>query len=106
MNKTTSILKSIIMGLIFGSLVYFMPFFLLKVFIFFMVISFFMKMMWWRAMSHGGGHYLRYAEKVRNMSDEEFNRFKSKSYRSCGHYDHYTEVKEEKNPEQSSTENK
>jgi|LakMenE01Jun11ns_1017448.scaffolds.fasta_scaffold9273491_2 hypothetical protein len=106
MNKTTSILKSIVMGLIFGSLVFFMPFFLLKVFIFFMVISFFMKMMWWRVMSHGGGHYLRYAEKVRNMSDDEFSRFKSKGYRSCQHYDDYTEVKQEKNANQSSTENK
>jgi hypothetical protein len=93
------------MGLIFGSLVFFMPFFLLKIFIFFMVISFFMKMMWWRTMKHGGGFHIRYAEKVRSMSDEEFVRFRSKRSGHCGDYDHYTEVKEENNQANNQTNN-
>jgi len=57
-------------------------------------------------MKHGGGFHLRYAEKVRSMSDEEFNRFKSKQNHHCGHYDHYTEVKEEKIHESNNNETK
>ena len=104
MNKTKAIFKSIFMGLIFGSLVFFAPFFLLKTLIFFMLISFLMKMWWWRSMKHSGRFHFRFADKVRNMSEEEYTRFKSAQYHSCNYYDSYTEVKEEGNPKKNNEE--
>lgn len=105
MNKTNAILKSVFTGLIFGGLLFFMPFFLLMTLFFLMLISFGMKMFWWRNMRYSGHFHYQFAEKVRNMSAEEYARFKSVQYAHCKKYDDYTEVKEDEKSKNTNPDN-
>ncbi|MCE3227242.1 MAG: hypothetical protein K0S32_1793 [Bacteroidetes bacterium] len=115
-----SIFGPIIFGILFGAAAFFAPFFLLKAVFFLMIVGFIFRMFWWRRRAwHYGYHYqLAYAEKVRNMSEEEFSQFKNK-FRDCNGYynrgcygDHYCNRDSYRNCEtkqenkQESTENK
>lgn len=79
-----SILKTVVMGAIFGALLFFMPFFLLGLFVCFGIFGMMMR----RRMNHMGYgfHQFAYADKIRNMNEEEYQNFKSKmSQRNCHH---------------------
>lgn len=79
-----SILKTVVMGAIFGALLFFMPFFLLGLFICFSIFGMMMR----RRMHHMGYgfHQFAYADKIRNMNEDEYQHFKSKMTKhSCYH---------------------
>lgn len=80
-----SILKTVVMGAIFGALLFFMPFFLLGLFVCFGIFGMMMR----RRMHHMGYgfHQFAYADKIRNMNEEEYQNFKSKmSHNHCQHH--------------------
>jgi len=79
----TSVIKTILIGAIIGALAFFAPFVILG----FLVISLIMKLAFRHRFRHGhfGMHHLAYAEKIRNMSEEEFAGYKGKfTAHRCG----------------------
>jgi hypothetical protein len=83
-----SILKPVAFGILFGAAAFFAPFFLIKGFFFFLFIGFVFRMIWWRG--YRWGHHFRYqmvmADKIRSMSDEEYNELKNKLNDCDNHY--------------------
>ena len=73
---TKSIFKLILAGMLFGAVVFFMPMFILGIFIFFAIFRLFMRM----TMGRGRfmEHRLAFANKIRSMSEEEYAGFKQK----------------------------
>lgn len=72
---TKTILKSVVWGAIIGASLFFMPKFIIGMFIFFAICGLFMG----RRM-HGGRfvrHHLAYADKIRTMSEEEYAGYKN-----------------------------
>ena len=68
-----SILKSVVMGIALGATLFFLPVFIIGMLIF----GLFFKMMFRRRMHQSfGSHRLAFADKIRNMSEEDFVKFK------------------------------
>lgn len=87
MNK--SIVKPIVAGILLGAAAFFMPFFLLRTILFFGVIGILFRLFIGRRMRAGfGGRAFQpaFADKIRNMSDEEYAAFKSRFQGNCGHH--------------------
>lgn len=78
MNR--GIIKSVIGGALIGAALFFAPFFILKTMLFFFFIGAIFRMLFWRRMYHWGKPrmYMAMADKVRNMSEEEYTELKSK----------------------------
>ncbi len=85
-----SIFKSILVGALFGAAVYFIPFFLFKALFFFLIIGFIFRMIWWRGFRWGHRyHYqVQMADKIRSMSEDEYNALKNKM-NDWNNWDHY-----------------
>ncbi len=96
MNR--GIIKSVIGGILIGTAAFFAPFLLIKTLLFFFIIGAIFRMIFWRRMFHYARPMMQtaYADKIRNMSEEEFTAFKSKMnemHRHCYHNrcgNHYT----------------
>lgn len=78
---STSIIKPIIVGIIIGAALFFMPFFVLRVAITAIIIGLIFKS--FRRSGFGRGfdrkqRFSHMADKIRNMSDEEYKQFKEK----------------------------
>ena len=73
MNK--SIVKVIVVGILFGTIAFFAPFLLIKVMLFIVIAGALFRLFW-----RGRGHYGRFAmaDKIRSMSDEEYTAFKNR----------------------------
>lgn len=87
MNR--SIFKPIVFGVLFGTAAFFVPFLILKMFFFFMIMGLVIRLFWWNGRSHYRLRYhMAYADKIRNMSDEEYAAFKNKAGRNdyCHHH--------------------
>jgi len=71
---TKSIFKAVLGGMLFGAAVYFMPFLILGIFIFFALFRLFAGY----SMGKGryGLHHIAWADKIRSMTDEEYSGFK------------------------------
>lgn len=98
----SSPLKPIAIGILLGTAAYFMPFFLLKGFFFFLLIGALFRLFFFRRMGWGGhGHYMHlvYADHLRNMSEEDYNKYKERfqGRGACGHrqYHPYQDVPKE-----------
>jgi len=93
MNK--SIFKTIIAGALAGAALFFMPFFLLRVFAFFLIAGTFFRFFIGRGLRRGFGPGVRpaFADKIRSMSDEEYNQFKQKAQQNCGKHAQAKETK-------------
>ena len=83
----SQIIKTIIVGALLGAAIFAAPYFVLKAFVFLLVIGLLIRLFRGRRYYrrgpwgfHGG---MAFAEKVRSMSDDEFEEFKS----NCGGYD-------------------
>lgn len=79
-----SILKTVVMGATFGALLFFMPFFFLGIMVCFAIFGMMMR----RRMRHMGyGFYqFAYADKIRNMNEEDYQKFKNHmNQRHCGY---------------------
>lgn len=112
-----SIFKPIVFGILFGAAAFFAPFFLIKIVLFMMFMSFIFRMFWWRSGGWQRGMQFKsiYADKIRNMSEEEYTQFKNKfshGYRGhhhhhgCHHYSNWEDCKTETKDKEQSSENK
>nr|MBK9650901.1 hypothetical protein [Bacteroidota bacterium] len=74
-SGTKSILKTVVMGMLFGAAVFFVPKFLLGLFIIFALVRFIAG----RRMGQGRymQHRFAFADKIRGMNDEEYTTFKT-----------------------------
>lgn len=73
MNRTYA--KLIVGGILLGVAVYFVPFFIMKVFVFFIILGMFSWFFRGRRRQHRQ-YYWAMADRIRSMSDEEFEQFK------------------------------
>jgi len=73
---TTSILKTIAAGVLIGALAFFTPFIIIG----FLIIGLIIRLSFRRRFAHGhyGMHHLAFAEKIRSMSDDDYNGYKVK----------------------------
>lgn len=100
------ILKTVLAGVLAGVAIFMMPFIIIKVLIFFLLIKAIFRLM-------GGGrrHHWRYAyaQKYQNMSEEERSAFHQKYGNRCGwnskwdSHNYYNEDGEPKNKEDKTT---
>ncbi|MBD2702152.1 hypothetical protein IC229_15985 [Spirosoma sp. BT702] len=105
MNNT--LLKSILAGLLIGAALFIMPFFLLRFFIFIFIIGLLFRLFgrgrhrrgWGRGWGYGPGPMPAFADRIRQMSDEEYNTFKQRFSGNCYGYDAPKENKENQTPE-------
>ncbi|GAB2561620.1 hypothetical protein [Spirosoma areae] len=87
MNNT--LVKSILAGLLLGVALFILPFFLLRVALFFLIIGALFRLF-------GGGRFRRgwgpgrgygytpaFADRIRQMSDDEYNQFKQRYHGHC-----------------------
>ncbi len=85
MNK--SIFKAIFKGIFVGAVIFMMPFFILKVVVFFMIAGLLFRMFIGRRMGRRMQQYrLALADNIRNMSDDEYARYKENFGSGCGHH--------------------
>lgn len=69
-----SVLKTVLTGMLFGAAVFFMPKFLLGIFIIFALV----RLIAGRKMGYRfAQHRFAFADKIRGMSDEEYTTFKT-----------------------------
>ncbi|WP_460949339.1 hypothetical protein [Spirosoma daeguense] len=99
MNNT--LLKSILAGLLIGVALFIMPFFLLRFFVFLFIIGLLFRLFgggrrrgWGRRWGHGP--MPAFADRIRQMSDEEYDAFKQRYSGNCYRNDF---SKENKTPE-------
>ncbi|MBA2762502.1 MAG: hypothetical protein H0U39_11190 [Segetibacter sp.] len=80
-----SIFKPILAGILIGAALFFIPFFLLRVLIVFLIIGGLFRLFGGRGFRgrYNRGFHPAFADKIRNMSDEEYNQYKQ-NMGSCG----------------------
>lgn len=80
---TTSVLKTIAIGVLLGALAFFAPFIIIS----FLIIGLIMRLSFRHRFAHGhyGNYKLAFADKIRSMSEDEYAGFKTKlSANHCG----------------------
>jgi hypothetical protein len=75
-----TLFKSILAGVLFGTAMFLMPFFLIQLFIVMLLFGLAFRLFAGRRIH---SRRMMYAQYVRNMSDEEFAQFKNGQYHSC-----------------------
>ena len=88
------VLKTILFGALIGAALFYMPFFVVKVLIFFLIIGFIFRV-FGRRRYYGPSGWA-YADKIRGMSDEEYDSFKNKFGRGCGYHGDESRKEEQK----------
>ena len=80
-----SFARPIVFGALFGALAFFMPFFLMKVFFFFLIAGVFIRFFGRRHFRgrRWGGNPMAFADRIRGMSDEEYDTFKKEFRGRC-----------------------
>jgi hypothetical protein len=82
---TTSVLKTIAIGVLIGALAFFAPFIIISFFIIGLIIRISFRSRF--ANGHYRMHHLAFADKIRSMSEDEYSGFKTKlSSAHCGHH--------------------
>lgn len=83
MNNT--LLKSILAGLLLGAALFIMPFFLIRLVFFFVIIGALFRLFGGGRFRRGGWgrgrdfeHMPAFADRIRQMSDDEYNQFKQR----------------------------
>ncbi|MFT4094088.1 MAG: hypothetical protein QM640_10640 [Niabella sp.] len=95
----TSVLKPVIAGIILGAALFFMPFFVLRVATVVLIAGTLFRLFAGRRFGRRFGtdnRFAGFADKIRNMSDEEYARFKEKFQYGCGRYNDMTATAAEK----------
>lgn len=83
MNR--QLIKTILGGALLGAALFYIPFFILKVMVIFLLFSMMFRF-FGRHRGYRGPYGWAYADKIRNMSDDEYANFKERmSQRRCGH---------------------
>jgi hypothetical protein len=93
---TGSILKPILAGMLIGAALFFMPFFLLRVLVVFLIIGALFRLFGGRGFRgrYGRGFHPAFADRIRNMSDDEYNQYKQ-NIASCGTNNNSTQTTDE-----------
>jgi len=88
------ILKSVLIGILVGAALFMAPFFLLKFFLFFLIIGAICRL-WWGG-KRGGRHHWKHSyawtnpDHIRNMSEEDYKNYKDKwNGNNCGPQRYY-----------------
>lgn len=85
----TSILKPVIAGMLIGAGLFFIPFFIIRVVLFILIVGLFVRL-FIRPRRFGAGFHQRrfaYADHLRSMSDEEYVQFKQRAQQGCGPFE-------------------
>jgi hypothetical protein len=83
---TKHILKTILAGVLAGAALFIMPFFLIRILVFFLIIGAVIRLLGGGRHRCGGRRRYAFAEKFSNMTEEERAAFKQKMQDRCGHY--------------------
>jgi hypothetical protein len=82
------IFRAVIAGILAGAALFFLPFFILRGFLFIVFIGFIISFLAFGRFRRGGyrgrGFNPSFADNIRNMSDEEYNNFKQDWSNGCG----------------------
>lgn len=81
-----SIVKPVIAGMLIGAGLFFIPFFVIRVVLFILIVGLFVRL-FIRPRRFGAGFHQRrfaYADHLRSMSDEEYAQFKQRTSQGCG----------------------
>ena len=90
-----NLVKSILAGLLLGAALFIMPFFLIRLVIFVLIIGALLRLFGggrfrrgWGA-GRGYGHMPAFTDRIRQMSDDEYNQFKQRFGQGgrCGDYE-------------------
>lgn len=89
MNR--QIWKPVLAGLLIGGALYFIPFFVARVVVFVLIVGLIIRLFAGRRPGRFGQYYraqrLQFADNIRNMSDEEYARFKEQATNyGCGRH--------------------
>lgn len=90
---SNQIIKTIVFGVVLGAALFWVPFFALKVLVFFLLFGFFFRFFGRRR--YYGPTGWAFADKIRNMSEEEYSSFKENVHGRCGRGWKYGEAKKE-----------
>ncbi|MVM32674.1 hypothetical protein GO755_21715 [Spirosoma sp. HMF4905] len=99
-----NLVRSIAAGLLLGLALFIMPFFLIRLVVFFLIVGALFRLFGGRRFRRSGwgsgrgyGYMPAFADRIRHMSDEEYNQFKQRFERGgrCGDY---TSQKAAENP--------
>lgn len=84
----TSIIRPVIAGLLIGTALFFIPFFVLRVAVFILIVGLIFRLFAGRRRWNRNfmDRRLAFIDRVRNMSDEEYNQFKQQSAYGCGYH--------------------
>ncbi len=83
---SNQVLKTILFGAVLGAVLFWIPFFAVKVLLFFMIFGLFFR--FFKGKRYYGPSGWAYADKIRSMSDEEYENFKTNfRNRQCGKSD-------------------
>ena len=94
-----NILRPIIAGILIGAALFFMPFFFVRILLFFLIIgAIFRLIIGRRFRGYRGGFDAAFTDNIRNMSDEEYSRFKQNINHGCGSY-RYNRTQPTTNPQ-------
>ena len=81
------VLKTIIVGALLGAAIFAAPFFVLKVLAFFLIVGLFFRIFKGRRYNHRrgwkGSWGWTYTDKIRSMSDQEYQEFKENYRQHC-----------------------
>lgn len=79
------LLKPILAGILIGAALFFLPFFVLRVVVVFLIIGALFRLFGGRRFGrgYGRGFHPAFADNIRNMSDEEYKAFKQNNINSC-----------------------
>lgn len=85
MNR--SIAKPIVIGIILGAAIFFIPFIVIRIILFVLIAGLLFRLFAgrrsWRRFN---GNYTLFTDKIRSMSEEEYAQFKLNSSRGCGYH--------------------
>jgi hypothetical protein len=94
-----NIIRPIIAGILIGTALFFMPFFFVRILLFFLIIAaIFRFFIGRRFRGYRRGFDSSFTDNIRNMSDEEYNRFKQNISQGCGYYG-YNKTQPTTNPQ-------
>jgi hypothetical protein len=82
---TKEVLKTVFAGILAGVALFMIPFFLIKVIIFFLLIKAIFRLLVGKRRWHGGGMRMAFVQKYNSMSEDERKAFMEKyGNRNCG----------------------
>jgi hypothetical protein len=94
-----NIIRPIIAGILIGAALFFMPFFFVRILLFFLIIgAIFRLFIGRRFRGYRRGFDAAFTDNIRSMSDEEYNRFKQNISQGCG-YNRYNRTQPTTNPQ-------